>query len=388
MHKVTLARGIKIGGSTVNEGVPYLMSNVLTGELLKSDKMVDGAPFYTKVQARWVDSRPPHGRYAQTIWLLRTGGFGDMLMMTPGIRALLEYGNRVNVVCDRKYQCIFDEWKHERLRVWDDPLEADLVKAEDAIVCFEGIIEGSEKARTVHAVDLFAEWMGAKPDSRKLEYKARNGEYRQAFLTVPSRPKRVGIQVKASSQVRTYPEVLLSRVIELLKEKGCDVILFGAKGEVDCDIPGVQNLSESGLTFRESCAVVGQCDAFLAPDSSLAHIAQALRIPCVLLFGSFPASLRVTGDPSITTVLEAKSECGPCFHHCGSNPKSKWPESGPCNLAGFCTTLGGIAPEKIVSAIVNLLGRGLTAPKGHDRGLQEPDNGRADCGEGEPAEAV
>lgn len=391
MHKVTLTRGITIGATRVNEGVPYLMSNMLTGKLLKSDGMVDGAPFYTKVHACAEPNKPLHGRWPQAVWLLRSGGYGDLLMMTPGIRALLECGHSVNVVCARKYQSIFEAWRHERFRVWDDPLDATFVKADDAVVCFEGVIEGSEKARAEHGVDLFSEWMGArtKGDARRLEYKLINGEKGWSEENFPKvNKRRVGIQVKASSAVRSYPEELLSRVIEHLQETGAEVYLFGGKGEGDCDIEGVRNLSAKGLTFRESCAAMTTCDVILAPDSALAHVAQALEIPCVVLFGSFPSRLRVTGNPVITTALDAKSECGPCFHHCGINQMSKWPRSGPCNIAGFCTTLASISPEKVVSAIVNLLDRGLTAGKGHDRGLQEPDDRRADCEEGESARAV
>lgn len=386
MHRVTVTRGFTIGGTKVHANTPYLMSNVLTGELLKSDAMVDGAPFYTKVMARWEPNRPPmHGSGPQTIWLLRTGGYGDLLMMTPGIRRLLDDGHEVNVVCDPRYACIFDGWNNPRLRVCDDPLPADLVDDDHAIVCFEGIIEGSEKARRVHGVDLFAGWMGVSVSEHRLTYHVLNTEDHWAWEKCPFAGirRRVGIQVKSSSLVRSYEPNQLSRVIEILqKRRGIEIFLFGTPGDVECDIKGVRNLAQENLTFRQSCAVLATCDVVLAPDSALAHVAQALGIPCVLLFGSFPAGLRVTGNPAITTVLDAKSECGPCFHHFAS--RQKWPVGAPCGMAGFCTTLASIAPEKVAAAVVNL----LTPHGGHDRGLQEPDIGRADCRAGEPAEAV
>lgn len=241
--------------------------------------------------------------------------------------------------------------------MWDDPIREDLIPSEDTVICYEGVIEGAEKAKTVHAVDLFGKWAGVEIEDRTLTYHLSVGEEKWAGIVYPkTEKKRVGIQARASAAVRTYDPSLLAVVIELLRSEGNEVFLFGAPGDITCDMKDIVNLSESGLTFRQSVAVMSTCDAFFAPDSALAHVAQAIEIPLLALYGSFPSHLRVTGDPSITDVIDAKGECAPCFHHAGVRPENKWPMEGPCRKADFCTVLAGVSPGKIAKRIVNLMG--------------------------------
>lgn len=356
MHKVTVESTITVGSTPIVSGKPHLMSNVLTGELLRSDSMVNGKPFYAMVRAEPFENIYPSGSPTQRIWIIRTGGFGDLLMLTPAIQALLERGNEVIVACDQRYQCVFEGFTHPNFKVLNDPIPAANVKEGDAVVCMEGVIEGSEEARRIHAVELFAKILDAPIITLHLHYSVLPSEEEWAKASLPKEKTRVGIQCKASSPVRSYNENYLAVVIELLLKNGYEVVLFGAPGDIACDIPGVVNLSNANLTFRQSCALVATCDAFIAPDSSLAHIAQALHIPLVALFASFPSNLRLTGIRAITVAIDAKSECGPCFHHSGSTDGGKWPIEGPCRQAKFCTSLASISSPRIVDAVVNLLG--------------------------------
>ena len=104
-----------------------------------------------------------------------------------------------------------------------------------------------------------------------------------------------------------------------LSERGFLPLLFGGQKEA----PGADEIvsqshgriaSVAGvLTLRESMALMRRCAAFVTLDTGPMHIAQALNVPTVALFG--PSSPRQTGPhPHVAdaVVLQKPFECSPC----------------------------------------------------------------------------
>lgn len=105
---------------------------------------------------------------------------------------------------------------------------------------------------------------------------------------------RVGLQPGGRfSGKRPAPE-MSARIVEHLAEKGIGVALFGAMGErksVDAlqehtSVPSVDLVGE--LSLRQSMAALSQMDLFVSGDTGLAHIAAALGVPTLQLFGKTP----------------------------------------------------------------------------------------------------
>lgn len=64
-------------------------------------------------------------------------------------------------------------------------------------------------------------------------------------------------------------------------------------------------------SLRMLCAIISLCDLFLTNDSGPMHIAAALKVPLIALFGS--TSPEKTGPYKHGEVLYKKVSCSPCF---------------------------------------------------------------------------
>ncbi len=66
-------------------------------------------------------------------------------------------------------------------------------------------------------------------------------------------------------------------------------------------------------TVREMMALISQCDLFISNDSGPMHIASALRIPQVAIFGPTNAKATYARGPS-DVMLQKEVDCAPCRH--------------------------------------------------------------------------
>lgn len=103
----------------------------------------------------------------------------------------------------------------------------------------------------------------------------------------------------------------------LLQNPNTFVLYFGDQNGADLvaqickDMPErVVNLAGK-TTLRELMALISCCDAFLTNDSGPMHIAAALNIPLVALFGS--TNDTKTGPYLHGTVIHKHTECSPCY---------------------------------------------------------------------------
>jgi heptosyltransferase-2 len=95
-------------------------------------------------------------------------------------------------------------------------------------------------------------------------------------------------------------------------------ILLGGKadGEIAEEVrklarPNLINLAGK-TTLREAIYLISQCRLFLSNDSGLMHIAGALNIPTIALFGSTnPVTTAPVGNKSI--IVRREISCSPCL---------------------------------------------------------------------------
>jgi heptosyltransferase-2 len=65
-------------------------------------------------------------------------------------------------------------------------------------------------------------------------------------------------------------------------------------------------------TLREAIYLISQCRLFLSNDSGLMHIAGALNIPTIALFGSTnPVTTAPAGNQSV--IVRREVSCSPCL---------------------------------------------------------------------------
>ncbi|MHB8138193.1 MAG: lipopolysaccharide heptosyltransferase II [Smithellaceae bacterium] len=105
---------------------------------------------------------------------------------------------------------------------------------------------------------------------------------------------------------------------QLSKELNAQVILFG--GQTDWETAEqvrkraqTDMINLAGLTsLREAIYLISQCRLFLSNDSGLMHVAGALNIPTVAIFGSTnPVTTSPTGEK--TMLVRKDVSCSPCL---------------------------------------------------------------------------
>lgn len=164
--------------------------------------------------------------------------------------------------------------------------------------------------------------LGIKPRGTRMELTLSAEEMKGAenylMKNRLSRDRLIGLHPFANRlREKRWP---LDRVVELgtlLAAEGFSPILFGGIKEKEmADAMVVKSngrmISAAGqLALRQTMALIKRCALFITLDSGPLHIAQALGVPVVALFG--PSDPRVSGPlegPAI--VLKKEYDCSPC----------------------------------------------------------------------------
>jgi len=150
----------------------------------------------------------------------------------------------------------------------------------------------------------------------------------------------------AYGPAKEWPADRFAALIDRLCERhGAECVLVGAPGErVKCE--QVAALSQHGALLAagetgvgEALALLSLCDGFAGNDSGSMHVAGALGLPTVGLYGSTRADRTGPLGPK-TKVLYHRIECSPCLER-------------TCRF-GHYQCLKEIAPEEVEAALVDL----------------------------------
>lgn len=187
----------------------------------------------------------------------------------------------------------------------------------------------SDYARKMDALDALEIWSGLEIRDKSYVYEVlpEESEWADKFLSKYERPI-IGIQLKSSTWVRTWPPEEVTRLIKMLRYNGCTVIVidngkFGFKDE------GIINLA-GGYNIREVAAIVQKLDLLVTPDSGILHFGAHFRIPVVAIFGGSDPSCRLKYYSTVYPISKAKEICElyPCWSHAYICPKGNIPS--PC----------------------------------------------------------
>lgn len=365
MHVIELQVGVdlrSIGLSVIPPGA-YLMDDInavqIASFVLERKRGI--ARLWSFQQTRKIDHAQDYN--GKKILVMRQGGFGDLLFATPAMREIKEKwpGCEIHVCCFARFSGALTN--NPDVKTVEYPMTVQALAQYAAWVFLENTIEGDDRAKTVHAVDLTAEAFGiTRLKSGEMIYHVTEMERAWADGSYPrgDRP-RLGVQLRASAQTRDYPRYLLTHVVNQLEAKGWEIYIFGVPGDLRSpNRPNVRNLTLDNLTFTKAMAVLDTCDVVLGPDSALIHVAGALGKQAVALYGPFPSDLRTRYARTISPIFERKGcSKAPCFHHGG--PKQPFPEGGPCIQAGHCTALAEIDPKTVIERIIYVYGRSQKA---------------------------
>jgi len=279
---------------------------------------------------------------ATSVLVVRNMGLGDVLMTTPLLRELkLRRGVEVCLATQARYVPLLwgNRWVDSVVALGTDYCPERF----DAALDLNWYPELAEEADRVPRQHLMAAAAGMRISDPRPVYCVADEEteFAQQLLAQMRRPL-AGLQVNATSKLRTYPAAKLRRTAALLLDAGFGVVILdealgGDWPTGSFDLSGV-------LSIRQVAAIIDELDVLIAPDSGLMHLAAAVETPCIALFGPTDPDLRIRGYPTCVALRgNSSAGCPPCHDRPRCRPK------------GYASCLNTIGPGQIVSAVRALL---------------------------------
>ena len=359
MHILTLPVRCVIGPQDIIEPGDYAITDLNGADLIRISGQGQMTPLHTPALREFDETKDWNGK---RILFQRAGGFGDLILMTPIFREIKRRwpACTIGVSTMRHYSGAL---KH--LPFVDGILQYPLPMSEaekfDAWIFYENAIEHNPIAEKIHMTDVFAVLAGLTGiENKQPAFQVSPSEIAWCMVQYPrvNGTRRLVIHPAASVPTRRYPIGKLAEIAQNFLNKKWEVFIIGAPNEVPGESKGsFKNLTEDNLTFRQTAAVVNNCDCLLGGDSAFIHVAAGLGVPAVGVYGAFPWSLRTAYSPSVTAI-QGHCPVSPCFHHPNVFRKDWWPMNGPCAKTGECTALADIKPSQIITKI-ELVARSL-----------------------------
>ncbi len=149
----------------------------------------------------------------------------------------------------------------------------------------------------------------------------------------------------AYGPAKEWPQTYYAELLAALSERGVQSVLVGGAGErAKCEAiaaagGGGAVIAAGQTDAGELTALLSLCDGFAGNDSGASHVASALGIPTVAIFGSTSPQRTGPLGPK-TTILYRGLACSPCL-------------ARTCRF-GHYNCLREIEPRQVISALENL----------------------------------
>jgi heptosyltransferase-2 len=189
-------------------------------------------------------------------------------------------------------------------------------------------VRRSPEIRTVHQIDYYLAMVGAVGclAARRDVHLSPGADYAETaerlFKQYGLEGNRhlIGIAPGAAygPAKKWFPERFAAVTDRLIDDTGAQAVLFGSAGDRSSTTAVAQStrhplIDIAGKTnLKEAMAVIARCNLFLSNDSGLMHVAGALGIPTIAIFGSTnPTATSPVGKKSV--VIHHDVNCGPCL---------------------------------------------------------------------------
>jgi lipopolysaccharide heptosyltransferase II len=170
-----------------------------------------------------------------------------------------------------------------------------------------------------------AGWFDASSGEKYISLKLAPGLKEQAetrLLAAGARPKAVRVAIGAGASYGSakcwQPEKFADAANRLAAQFDADVVLFGTPAEsaVSSAIAAGMHRSPIDLVGKTAIAdlpaLLSQCHLFIGNDSGAMHVAAAVGLPVVAVFGPTDPHGTAPVTPRCT-VIQEKPYCSPCF---------------------------------------------------------------------------
>lgn len=285
--------------------------------------------------------------------VIRGEGIGDVVMTTPAVHQLRKVFNNnchVTYATNTKYLdgALLNVLKHNP--DIDQVIDRDNIDEShyDCIVslhcpCIAQEVPGS---RPPNRIDMFATHMGLKLDNPVPRYFMTEEEYKEADEFIYSKgllnKRSIVVNLFSSSAQRTISnDTVRNALIKLYNNHKIHSLIVKHSSDYHSGLPWDSipgSVIVTGKNTRDLAAIMCHSDLLLCPDSALLHIAGAIGMPTVALFGPTDPAARVNYYPNAVAIWEGE--------HLAGHPH--WYQ--PCPQGGLCWKL--ITEDQIVNTCV------------------------------------
>lgn len=184
--------------------------------------------------------------------------------------------------------------------------------------------EAREKHQLTYYLDLL-EPLGVTVSDRKLVLVVTSDEERAAWDRLKQDHMQRSDLIMGINPGSTYgtakrwvPERFAELADRLMTEQGAKVLIFGGREEAGLAKEIYDRMKQKPILFtgqtsiRELMALIKQCRLFITNDTGPMHIANALGVPVVAIFGSTNPKTTSPAQPGYRLVRKGVS-CSPCL---------------------------------------------------------------------------
>jgi ADP-heptose:LPS heptosyltransferase len=271
-----------------------------------------------------IQSKHPH------ICVVRGEGIGDVLTITPTLHALKETFPKLTLTVATNTSYL-DGALVKVLQYnpdIDHILERDLIDdmQYDLVINLHCPAVKNEKPGKMppNRIDVFANHAGIKLKDPVPRYYPQKDEIEYGEILMQGmdpRQKTVLVQPFASSAKRSFDTRRIKQALASLNQShGIQSLVLTHDGDTKDvlwdNIPGCRPLHN--LDIRQIAGVMVHCDMVLCPDSSILHLAGAMGVPTVGLFGPTPPQIRINHYKKAIAIWHgADIPACPCWYdHC------------------------------------------------------------------------
>lgn len=361
MKSVMLKRPLTVHNQLLSPWIPYLMYDQTLEILFKAVDRRD-------VMARdiglplWDGTGKP-----ERMLVFGGGGTGDRVQQTPALRKLSQrLGYPIDVAAGKALEWVGLPYLGN---VYDWLLPEHILASYDACCTFEDVL-GHADERETHLADMFANRLHVGPlvggktarDPQEFKCDWAIQPWETNGVPLPDKEtKWVALQAKSNGFSRNWPIEHVVWLAEMIGARdGWTCLLIGGPGDVPAwrgpengwshaapaPPPGVVNLCGQFPSIRQLAVFLTKCDLLIGPDSGPMHMAGALDVPSIGLYG--PHTFETRGkwfarQVGITTeAIPADDRC-PCYCHTDQTHGHI-----PCGHQ-YCQLLQAITPEAVLA---------------------------------------
>ena len=271
-------------------------------------------------------TRSPLPRKRLPILITRAmGGIGDIMMMTPGLRALakLHPQREIHIALPRAFHSLLENNPYVRVKdIHADPFyREDYAALYNLTECPAARVESASLPRVrANRIEIFAKAMGVKKKKlRKIgtrpvyvvsaEEKAWAENFFREHGLEPG--SCLAVQPYAADSYKAYPD-MEKLTLKLAASK--PVLLFHS-----APVDGFEHeriLKIVGFSLRQSIALLSLCERLISVDSAFVHVAAAFDLPTTALFGPTDGGVFTRYYPACTLAGgNEKVDCGACWRN-------------------------------------------------------------------------